>query len=41
MKEKPASNGIPPIIEVQNATVETAIKIMLQIIVSAFMSLSP
>ena len=40
-KENPASNGIPPTIEVHRATVETAIKIILQMMVSAFMSFSP
>ena len=39
-KEKPASNGMPPTIEVHRATVETIIKMMLQMMVSAFMSFS-
>ena len=39
-KEKPASNGMPPTIEVHRATVETTIKIRLHIMVSAFMSFS-
>ena len=40
INEKPASKGIPPTIEVHRATVETAIKIILQMMVSAFMSFS-
>ena len=39
-KEKLASNGIPATTEVHRATVETAIKIILHMMVSAFMSFS-
>ena len=39
-KEKPASSGMPPTIEVVSATVETIIKMMLQIMLNIFMSFS-